>query len=168
MLMAPVQQDDRFFEGTKTHQDSDECWSKAGVYTFPRDFRKVTGHWALWSTDDLGRGGDEEGRMQLPSPLQSHSSHSREWSSCLAPSSCEVSPWPQVWWEVKLPRSLERSQRVPPSKAGQDTKGTEKHEAVAWGVSLTSGFSELFSDDFVDNKMWVKPSCFLTTMSLYL
>lgn len=126
------------------------------------------GHWALWSTDDLGRGGDEEGRMQLPSPLQSHSSHSREWSSCLAPSSCEVSPWPQVWREVKLPRSLERSQRVPPSKAGQDTKGTEKHEAVAWGVSLTSGFSELFSDDFVDNKMWVKPSCFLTTMSLYL
>ena len=34
--------------------------------------------------------------------------------------------------------------------------------------ALTSGLSELFSDDFVDSRMWVKPSCFRTTMSLYL
>lgn len=34
-------------------------------------------------------------------------------------------------------------------------------------IVLTSGFKELFSDDFVDNKMCVNPSCFLTTMSLY-
>lgn len=34
-------------------------------------------------------------------------------------------------------------------------------------IVLTSGFSELFSDDFVDSKMCVNPSCFLTTMSLY-
>lgn len=34
-------------------------------------------------------------------------------------------------------------------------------------IVLTSGFNELFSDDFVDSKMCVNPSCFLTTMSLY-
>lgn len=42
---------------------------------------------------------------------------------------------------------------------------------VLWALCtsvLTSGLSKLFSDEFVDSRMWVKPSCFRTMMSLYL
>lgn len=38
---------------------------------------------------------------------------------------------------------------------------------VCWGCGLTSGLSVLFSELLVDNRMWVNPSCFFTTMSRY-
>lgn len=43
----------------------------------------------------------------------------------------------------------------------------KSHSPPKMRIVLTSGFNELFSDDFVDSKMCVNPSCFLTTMSLY-
>lgn len=52
-------------------------------------------------------------------------------------------------------------------KLGRDLEFPQHPSPRKIRIVLTSGFSELFSDDFVDSKMCVNPSCFLTTMSLY-
>ena len=57
---------------------------------------------------------------------------------------------------------------VGPRGAGAWPAGPETVAPVAPAAALTSGLSELFSDDLVDSRMWVKPSCFRTTMSRYL
>lgn len=71
---------------------------------------------------------------------------------CEAPNKIKSRPQQKM-----LPTALSRTSLLPSAAAVLRALYTS---------FITSGFSELFSDDFVDSKMWVKPSCFLTTISL--